>query len=194
MKVLTFSRQYPTGHPKAGQPTEFVEKVLLNLYAQRLYQRSKICEIMRQLVPDSHPMYYEDTFREYKSELSKGHTIRTGTRFKVGDQVSLRVWSGRPYASKQIEFAQVDVKKVWEFVILEGHLFVAGWNIGPFHTDNKVIAPVASNDGLLIEDFIAWFAIHPKAKEMEFHGQIICWNDQIEYAGKPAELDEEVSA
>lgn len=28
MKVLTFSRQFPKGHPKAGHPTWFVEKVL----------------------------------------------------------------------------------------------------------------------------------------------------------------------
>lgn len=27
-KVITFSRQFPSYHPKAGQPTYFVEKVL----------------------------------------------------------------------------------------------------------------------------------------------------------------------
>jgi hypothetical protein len=31
MKVITFSRTYPSYHPKAGQPTYFVEKVWSSL-------------------------------------------------------------------------------------------------------------------------------------------------------------------
>ena len=38
------------------------------------------------------------------------------------------------------------------------------------------IKELARNDGLLINDFWAWFV-----KEDNFEGQIICWNPSIEY-------------
>lgn len=146
MKVLTFSKVFPAKHPKAGEATEFVTKILAYLEGW--------CEV----------------------NLPKYHTIRAGTRWKVGDMASLRVWSGPPYRSKQVEFAQVEVVKTWDIDYNGTYWFI---NDAVVSTDTMQI--VALNDGLTWEDFSAWFAIHPKMEEEGFCGQIISWNPDIIY-------------
>lgn len=108
-KVLTFSRVYPSYHPKAGQPTYFVEKIVKSLHWDR-----------------PHPPV--DIRADFDSDIyinvqPKHHTIRAGHRWKVGDWFRPVVWgndinpkSGRsgPYHSKQIIFApDIQVKKTW---------------------------------------------------------------------------------
>lgn len=163
MKVLTFSRHFPKGHPRAGQPTHFVEKI-------------EAC--LADIIP-GWEMSKSFTLHEwepyYSCTMPKHHTIRAGSRFKVGDMVSLRVWSGAPYRSKQVEFAQVEVKKTWDIEIN------AYWWIGYRIIEHDEVIALAKNDGLSYEDFIAWFAIHPKKKEQVFTGQIICWDESIGY-------------
>jgi hypothetical protein len=186
MKVLTFSRYYPAGHPKKGRPTGFVEKILYDLVERKVYSRSKAVEMARATgIDEHHPMYYIDTFHQYGCSMSKGHTIRVGNRWKVGDMASLRVWSGYPYRSKQIEFAQVEIKKVWQFnihVVGDELIWqVPGSGSGSFDTISESLKIIASNDGLEIRDFIDWFAFHPKVKGQAFAGQILCWSDKINY-------------
>jgi hypothetical protein len=93
---------------------------------------------------------------------------------------SLRIWSGLPYRSKQIEFAQVEVKKVWEIeiTIVNGAI---GIKINGVTIKGMAGPGIAKNDGLEWIDFVNWFNIHPKKKQQVFTGQIICWNDKIEY-------------
>jgi hypothetical protein len=175
MKVLTCSRFFPKGHPKAGQPTHFVEKIeacLADIITG--WEMSKTFTI-------------HDWEPYYNCVLPKGHTIRAGNRWKVGDMASLRVWSDKPYRSKQSEFAQVEVKKVWSFVIrpvkVGGEVIIYGF------IDDKLVTPeqavrLANNDGLLLEDFESWFV--PEGTRFVigipiFTGQIICWNENIVY-------------
>lgn len=177
MKVLTFSRYFPKGHPKAGQPTFFVENILKGIHK----------------VKDGYV---------YGECALKLHTIRAGDRWNVGDMASLRVWSDKPYRSKQIEFAQVEVKKTWAFDLIADHIsvewFINGQQMGYYTPKtaseyrNPDLFKVAKNDGLAIEDFATWFEVHPKKKNCEFHGQIICWDESIEYC-KPAGLEREVA-
>jgi hypothetical protein len=165
MKVLTFSRHFPKGHPKAGQPTWFVEKIFAGLAPS--------------VIPDPLliPGFIWGQFQD--CTLPKHHTIRAGSRFKPGDMASLRVWSDKPYRSKQVEFAQVEVKKVWSIEIVISHTW---WS---FRIDDKFycgnVEVIANNDGLELQDFIDWFTIHPKSTDREFKGQVICWNNKIEY-------------
>lgn len=163
MKVLTFSRHFPQGHPKAGQPTHFVEKI-------------EAC--LADIIP-GWEMSKTFTLHEwepyYNCTMPKHHTIRAGNRFKPGDMVSLRVWSDKPYRSKQIEFAQVEIKKTWDIEINEF------WFINGEMLEHEKVIDLAANDGLTYFDFISWFNIHPKKKEQAFKGQIISWNDSIEY-------------
>jgi hypothetical protein len=161
MKVLTFSRHFPKGHPKATQPTFFVEKIFAGLTPS--------------ITPDPLiiPGFIWAQFDDCK--LPKHHTIRAGSRFKPGDMASLRVWSDKPYRSKQVEFAQVEVKKVWEIEI------GAFWWIDNRILEHDQVMNLAKNDGLAYDDFVNWFNIHPKKKEQVFTGQIICWSDKVNY-------------
>lgn len=161
-KVITFSRTFPSYHPKAGEPTYFVEKLWASL-------------------GDSYFDQLADEERQFNPRLSldsfdpKHHTIRAGHRWKVGDWFSPRVWSGKPYNTKQIIIApDIQIKKIWDFSIHAGRYFIddkpaTNWNAN-YHSD------LALNDGLTVEDMQAWFKF-PKP----FEGQIICWNESIEY-------------
>ncbi len=176
MKVLTCSRHFPKGHPRQGESTWFVEKIL-SVVLRNANGRLNLDDInaaIRLLVND---------FFIIDGDHNKYHTIRAGNRFKPGDMASLRVWSDKPYRSKQIEFAQVEVKKVWGIeinVIQTCPVILIANKLLTYEAGKEL----AANDGLLLTDFISWFSIHPKKKEQTFTGQIICWSDAIEY-GKP---------
>ena len=178
MRVITFSRYFPKGHPKEGQPTFFVEKIWEAIYldcvgTQSLGSITSLREIGCDIL--SHGVY-----------PPKLHTIRSGNRWKVGDIASLRVWSGKPYRSKQVEFAQVEVKRIWPVRIYGGTGIITDTGYLP-------LASVSYNDGLSAPDFTSWFNLHPKSNGDEFTGQIICWSENIDYAGKPAHLEEEAA-
>jgi hypothetical protein len=205
MKYIMCSRHFPKGHPKAGRPTGFVEKILYDLVSRKVCMKSKAVEWARATgIDEYHPMYYIDTFNQYECTMPKGHTIRPGSRFKPGEMVSLRVWSDKPYHSKQIEFAQVEVKRTWSIEInnrfgaasfegvIDGKIF-AQLHYGNDRDLNKDgLIKLAANDGLELEDFVDWFAIHPKKKEQVFKGQIICWSDEIDYTPDSKTIKAEV--
>ena len=167
MPVITFSRYYPAYHAKAGQPTHFVEKIWKYLYDLPgmswdvgQYQQAH----------DNH--FGPDQVISVHQFAPKLHTIRGGNRWKAGDTFSPRVWSGRPYASKQIEFAPpIEIKKVWEFRTNGSYFVIDGKRVWPEKLNN-----IVHNDGLTVDDFLLWFR-WPAA----FHGQIICWDQKLEY-------------
>lgn len=169
MRVLTFSRFYPAYHPKKGLDTFFPEKIIVSIGMEDEY-------ISQQKFP---------WMNDFSLGLDdpKHHTIRAGNRWKVGDWFSPRVWSDKPYRSKQIEFAPpIQVKKVWPitirphkehgFVIHIKDRYVADWE----GTANITQSELAKNDGLEKDDLLRWFRV-PKP----FTGQIICWNENINY-------------
>ena len=174
-KVITFSRTFPPYHPKAGQPTNFVSKIWKGLYGLGLPDIEKYAnELAPKLTDDAFNFLVDCEFEP------KHHTIRAGHRFEAGDMFSPRVWgndinpkSGKsgPYHSKQIIIApDTEVKKVWSFDkdLLGGEFRMKGCDV------TTHLEMIAKNDGLTLEDFIEWF---PKP----FTGQIICWNENIEY-------------
>jgi hypothetical protein len=174
-KVITFSRVFPSYHPRKGEPTYFVEKIWKSLGG-----------VGRQ---------YTDPFQteDYKKGIVWGyqlvdgykyHTIRSGDRFKEGDWFSPRVWSGKPYNSKQIIIApDIQVKKVFDFQIEEAYkdlpldydtdIII---NHKYYHYDDEIMKLIAKNDGLSLPDLLKWF-LYPKP----FDGQVICWHESIEY-------------
>ena len=112
-KVILFSRVFPKYHPKVGKPTYFVEKITKSLHKQGL----KPCDI------DSN-IFDEDV---YHIANSKHHTIRNGNRWKAGDKFSPRVWSDKPYKSKQIILSDdIEIKKIYDFVIKDHVFFIDG--------------------------------------------------------------------
>lgn len=101
----------------------------------------------------------------------KHHTIRAGHRWKAGDWFSPRVWSGKPYRSKMIQFApDIQIKKVWDFEC-DG---LDGWYMNGSQFNYTWSLQLAMNDGLTLADMQEWF-------NKPFDGQIISWCDSIEY-------------
>ena len=166
-KVITFSRQFPSYHPKAGQPTHFVEKIYneIGIKIGITKDSGDIPMGIHSLVND---------FFLLDGQSKKKHTIRKGSRFKVGEKFSPRIWSGLPYKSKQIIIApDIEVKKVYniELVVRGDFKEFVLWN----QTKSPIsLNEVAQNDGLNLTDFLSWF---PKP----FQGQIICWSDDVYY-------------
>lgn len=179
-KVITFSRVFPAYHPKKGQPTYFVEKFWNSFNKEALDQTflaDYSDEINFKLNKNLHFVdicnFFASLNQHQRENIgAKHHTIRGGNRFKVGDYFSPRVWSGKPYNSKQIVIApDIEVKKVWDFEI---------WSDGSILINSEIhsqlIVKIAENDGLSVGDLLKWFK-HPKP----FKGQIICWNENVEY-------------
>lgn len=119
MRVITFSRCFPGYHPRKGEETFFVEKILNGIAdktSSGIVDLNKLDERVRGIV--------NDFVLLCSSEDVKSHTIRAGRRWKKGDLFSPRVWSGKPYASKQIAFAPpILIKKVWDIDIELGRYF-----------------------------------------------------------------------
>lgn len=178
-RVITFSRNFPKGHARAGEPTYFMEKIWKSLLERGQPMISGI---------GNNDLSY-DYFNNHQQELqTKKHTIRRGHRWKAGDVFSPRVWSGVPYRSRQIIIAP-DIKivradkiqilstgeiniNVQAFFYINGRLF----DFLDGKRENIYLTDLAKNDGLSREDFISWFGIG-LAKQKTFSGQIIIWDD-----------------
>jgi len=165
-KVITFSRQFPKGHPKEGQPTYFVEKLIKGFpkYSGNDFTalKSEPSKDLWALLPIE--------FEKFTSFNPKYHTIRVGKRFKEGDFFSPRVWLNKPYTSPQVTIAP-DIKIVKTIDI---GLRIRG-DFKEFYCNDEdltgtSISLIASNDGLELNDFLNWFT-------KPFDGQIICWRD-----------------
>lgn len=173
-RVITFSRIFPAYHTKKGEPTYFVEKFWNSLQNFPKRKSGFFYRELLELNPWMNPTQSLALFDSVdgKIGLVKNQTIRSGNRWKVGDYFSPRVWSGKPYNSKQIIIGtDTKIEKVFDFKIREKYLFIDNNKINPLN-----IQLLASNDGLTDADLLDWFK-YPK----EFTGQIICWSPNINY-------------
>lgn len=166
-RVITFSRFFPSFHPRKGEPTYFVEKVNKGLdwvkygiaFGKETEEHFKVLGL-----DYSHEIF--------KTVDPKYQTIRAGHRWRVGDYFSPRVWSGKPYNSKQIIIApDIKVEKVFDFEIKNCECY-----INDIFCDVNKMELICKNDGLNTKDLYEWFK-YPKL----FTGQIICWNPNINY-------------
>ncbi len=208
-RVITFSTKFPSYHPRKGD-TNFLEKVLISLYPNNTYYMVKCenchwqgmscaCEgggaiadtgdfsdplcpkcFSNKLDGDCDDLGY---YKEDENNWPKHHTIRAGNRWKVGDKFSPRVWSAKPYASPQITIApDVEIKKLWDIRIFKSgdvniRLKTETGSISYWCSiDSPGFKKLAENDGLSVSDMAAWFKM-----PCTFKGQIICWNDSIQY-------------
>jgi hypothetical protein len=166
--VRTFARVFPSYHPRAGEQTHFVEKVWKSI-GVRATDHFDVPDISLHTFFDCEP---------------KHHTIRAGHHFKVGDFLVPRVWSGKPYRSKQIQIAPpIEIVKTWDFDISGTDWFLDGRHEYALTGEGFDSSMVARNDGLMPSDFYDWFTMSAEFKiENEFHGQVICWNKDVEYS------------
>lgn len=173
-KVLTFSTKFPAYHPKKGQPTFFVEQIY-NSIGVKLATTKKATTSIPTALWD-----HLNDFVLLDGNMKKGHTIRAGHRFKKGDYFSPRIWSEQPYNSKQIVIApDMEVKKVWNVEITPtGSNFNLLIDGKPQTTEQ--INTLCLNDGLTRDEFNNWFSTK-SIRDKGFKGQIICWNESINY-------------
>lgn len=185
-RVITFSRTFPAYHPKAGEPTHFVEKILnklvsgwqfddvyWRLLAELNDKKLKSGKLTTWQLVD----FWKNLDRSIKDE--KVHTIRAGHSRKQGQTLAPAVWSGRPYHDPQIIIApDMEIKKVWDFHIDVNGIYSIN-NQYIFYPDGTE-ARLAENDGLTELDFMNWF-ISNISKFKGFDGQIICWDENVNY-------------
>ena len=175
-KIITFSRVFPAYHPRKGEPTYFVEAILNSVMPKKangIINRNDIPQNVLDII---------NYFVILDGDTQKHHTIRAGNRWKVGDKFSPRVWSGKPYNSKQIIIApDIEIVKTWDVKVEKDNYrnengsttIVTKITINGCHkTENY--EPLAANDGLNLDDLCNWF-VKPMV------GQIICWNPNINY-------------
>jgi hypothetical protein len=173
-RVITFSRVFPSYHPKKGEPTFFVEQIWNSIYGETADGFEKIGGMINA------SGITEKVFYEFSDSLKangglKHHTIRAGTRWKVGDKFSPRVWSGKPYQSKQIPIApDIEIKKIWHFRIEPN-----GYILDMEYVNLTQLSAIAKNDGLSVDELELWFA--PYAKKESVNCQILCWNQSVQY-------------
>ena len=178
MPVIMFSRQFPAYHPRAGEPTYFVEKLLQSFVSLNLpgYYTDHIKRLR--------DLKYLDISKMVLDPMDKFHTVRAGHRFNPGDKFSPRVWMGKPYRSEQLILGpDVEVKKTWNFEVDQcGVCSLSNQYVYDYGIDGiGVLDTVAANDGLSTHDFEGWIVQPAYRQAKAFDGQVICWNDKIEY-------------
>jgi hypothetical protein len=166
-RPIMFSIAFPPYHPRAGQPTYFVEKI-----------HKFILDSGQNIHIPIVPEYITDDSEQVESQaliFPKSHTIRRGHRWSQNEYFSPRFWSGPPYRSRQILIAQdLQIMKIWNILILPNfEVFLDGRQYGFYGSPE--IETLAYHDGLSMEDFQNWF------NDLPFDGQIICWNHALEY-------------
>jgi hypothetical protein len=177
-RVLIFSRNFPAGHPRQGDYTFFIEKVLntmeiefrcIDYFNQLLILNKKALDEGR-ITRDHLSLFYCSLNPLHNKK--KGHTIRESMILKTGSWFSPRCWFGVPYHDPQIIFApDTQVKSTWTFEVkkITGQYHLEGHSL----MDNGV-QDVAANDGLDPDDFESWF-------RKAFKGQVICFDEKIQY-------------
>jgi hypothetical protein len=164
-----FATQYPAYHPRKGESTWFIQKVFWNLLLQD-GNRMKL-----------RPYGTKETAAQIM-KFPKGHTIRAGHRWKIGDTFSARAWAGLPYRSKQNEFTKLTVKKIWNLTIDENGVLAMGLPGQQIkYISDQVEQQLATNDGLDWMDFQEWLIMPCFRKAKRFEGQVICWDETIDY-------------
>lgn len=168
MKPILFSTTFPAYHPKKGQPTYFVEKIWAHLIYTGQFSWDDCEKYTKHLRQSGYLLCStEKVFELYRNKDFKAHTIRQGFSRAKDDIFSPRIWSGKPYRSKQIAFAPplhiYHVPMLFKDTLDRGEVFLKN---GQWMSD-VALQNLAQNDGLSLEDFKAWF------NKPTFTGQII---------------------
>ncbi len=154
---LGVSRHFPAEHPRKGEPTYFIKKILNAI---------------------EHTGYYLSPEEDMPQSIEKIHTIRANyplwakrfEKINKGEAViDLFYWSGSPYnykrdGSKQVVFATLTREDGIGIQKLQVHEYVdeneeerAFYAIDDKAHFDLTTFKIAQNDGLSQEDFKAWF-------------------------------------
>lgn len=124
--VLTVSEYFPKTHSRAGECTAFPEQI-------------------------KHYMKIHTIRENYELWRKRFEKIDAGKAY-----LSVRIWTGKPYRSKQAEVFRYDYTHKIGIQKLEWNPL--GWVIdGALIEDLKLMDELAQNDGLTTKDFREWF-------------------------------------
>jgi len=139
--VITLSKTFPAWHPRKGEPTEFLEKFL---NGQTGKGNAKLHTIRA-----NYPLW-EKRIRE----VQNGKAV-----------LSVRQWSGRPYASKQVTVATLsatDGVGIQQLRLIN----VYGCNRPVVGIGDANFFGLSNNDGLSYQDWEAWFKNYDLTKPL----------------------------
>jgi hypothetical protein len=137
--VITLSKSFMKGHPREGEPTDFAAKFLSG---------------------------------------EKKHTLRGNTEYwskKIQEVMdgkailSVRQWTGKPYASKQETLKDLTATDGvgFQIVLLDAEFSCFQTKPGHYNCYPN-ISTISFNDGLLIDDFREWFGlVEPTPSRLE---------------------------
>lgn len=178
------SRFFPANHPRAGEPTHFIEKICLSLLELDLISTSRTVEIARAIGSDLITDLY--SLRSLNVP-SKVHTIRaTGKKpIESGDSIQFFSWRGAPYRSPWLVLLPpIPIVKTWPFQ-MEPRLWLDECQFKMnSESAQHLVGQIARNDGLKTIDFAEWFCGSAMAdsKRKPFTGSILCWDERINYS------------
>ena len=158
--ILTLSKNFPKTHKRAGESTDFIEKLVCSLSCPG---ECAICDIDQTKFKKIHTIRSNfDLWSKRIEQVQKGEAI-----------LSIRYWSGKPYNSPQIKILELDQDSgigVQAIVFPDNSLFnstICGPEF-PKSTGYKGanISELSKNDGLSIDDFREWFKLYNLSKPM----------------------------
>lgn len=155
--VITLSRVFPVSHPKAGLKTYFKTK-LENTHVVPFDPNGDS-------VPDGQPQLKRHTIRaNYELWRKRFEQIERGEAC-----LSIRQWTGKPYASKQIEIARltkddgIGLQRLRFTPDRDGQFVWWNFNIDGHFSNEEFLA---NNDDLTLRDWCAWFKDYDLSKPL----------------------------
>ena len=157
--IVTLSKTFLKGHPRAGEPTYFAEKFFKG---QGKYRAEIDEEFGRLLIPKIHTMRANyGMWAKRIAEVQRGEAI-----------LSVRVWSGAPYRSAQVTLANLDHTSglgVQELRFMSKSIYspyigpIDEYTVSINFSDRKILS---DNDGLSLDDWQDWFASYDLSEPM----------------------------
>lgn len=145
--VLMLSQVFPAYHPKSGKPTGFQNKLQAALNGWSDLTFAKLHTIRA-----NYPLWAKRF-----EQIERGEAC-----------LSIRQWSGKPYASKQVEIARLtkyDGIGLQKFEVSTNYAGINNWQ--HFKIDDRgymSINDIPNKDGLTREDWIDWFKNYDLSK------------------------------
>lgn len=174
-RIISITPRFLKNHPKAGQPTFFIEKIWTSLLKHNTpYQFGTYLDSRSTRFQEQYNNFYNNNPEALKP---KHHTIRLGRNYKTGQKVALHCWEqpGGMYVkgNKSIHFTPdlvVTVHDIEIFIPSDNPLVLKMKLRGEW---TSILPEIALNDGLLEKDFKNWFLV--LKQDVIHEAQIICW-------------------
>lgn len=150
---LTVSRVFPSNHKRKGEQTYFSKKIESALQCVNCNKNCSNCgnDLMSKKIHTIRSNY--PLWEKRIKEVQDGKAV-----------LSLRYWSGKPYNSKQVEFARLDKDSgigIQKLVFGESFIAIPKINEGVIS-----LSELSKNDSLEFDDFLSWFESYDLSEPM----------------------------